>query len=526
MNDTASQLSARQAAESHSRLFELLDELKQVESSINPKLPCRNENNWCKFFKWIDTETNRKLSDQIDVAKQDRLSNKNNMLPVGGDNDNQHHHQNNYDLNNDDNNEECSLIAKVPLKKGQKVFSISRQIMLTTETATKDLDLYDFIKKDSIASGMQNVVLVLHLLNEYSKQERSYWWPYLSILPSKLLPILTLNKNQQQLQYLLASSHIFEALKMLRAIARQYSYFYKRLQSTKLPLRNNFTFVYYAWGVSIVCSRQNEIPSSNRQASLSPIVNALIPILDMCNHDRLSNQATFEDNHSCLLASKDLSINEEISINYGCRSSGEFYIHNGFVPDGVPCDWVPLAIVLNGQDCLYEAKANLLKTLNMPAFGRFKLAQNSQENRHKRDPHLTMFLIVYLLSAQELDYIMSDPNPIGIADELYEYVQYSSSNGRESPTSLINANGTKMGAGEEQDRDETIATMKKRVANCIKEYLSRRAAACVALIDRCLDDYRSSSAKSIENGSSLAMLLVQERSVYASYIMANKGTGK
>ena len=488
------------------KLLEYLNELKQIESSINPKLPCRSEEAWSKFFKWIDGElcnedSGEKLSEKVGVAKQ-QVSVATNMNEAQA------------QAREHDQGGEYALIAKVPFKLDQKVFSIGRKIMLTTETATKDVDLFDFIKRDQIASGMQNVVLVLHLLNEHSKQERSYWWPYLSILPSKLLPILDLDKDK--LKYLLASSHVFEALKMIRAIARQHSYFYKRLQSTKLPLRRNFTFAYYAWGVSVVCSRQNEIPIFDRQACASPVIHALIPILDMCNHNRHSNQATFENDHSCLVVSNDLEPDAEITINYGIRSSGEFYIHNGFVPDEIPNDLVPLTIVLNKQDALLESRSKLLKILNMPAFGRFRLIYNNQESRHKRDPHLTMFLIVNFLTGEELDLILTSSNPVGVADEIYEFVQYGESVGvsRESAGKTNNGNGF---ASNGNDSAGAVDAMRRRLSGCVKDYLSRRSSVSVALIDRALSD-GTGSASSDEGTHYARELLKRERSVYESHM--------
>lgn len=416
--------------------------------------------------------------------------------------------------------DEWALITKVPLEEGAKVFSISRSSLLSSETAYKDLDLYDFIKKDSIASGMQNVVLALHLLNEHSKLERSYWWPYLSVLPGRILPVLSMDKCN--LDNLIPSAHIFEILKMIRAIARQYSYFYKRLQATNLPLSKTLTYQYYCWGVSIVCSRQNEIPTLDRRSSFSSIAHALIPILDMCNHDTKSNQAAFESNQICLISSRRLGVNDEITINYGNRSSGDFYIHNGFVPQDVPHDVLPLTVMLNKQETLYAIKTKLLKTLNMPAFGKFKLTRNDRVNRHKRDPHLTMFLIVYFLNQEETYLMMDSENPVGVADEVYEYVQYKqddincTTNGCErtqSPEENIDdGNNDGISADDEQVTRKAIETMKSRLAKCTREYLSRRSAISIALIDRVLtgpnpiDQYAQK-------------LLEHEKSIYESYLI-------
>lgn len=493
MNDASNQISARQALEDHTVLLNLIKDLKEVESSQNIKLPERTDQSWKDFFRWIDSElggsTNTRLSDKLDVAKHDSL------LKTKSGHDRQ----------------EYSLVTKELVKKGDNVISVPRRLMLSTETAIKDVDLCDFIKKDSIASTMQNVVLVLHLLNEYSKGTKSYWSPYLAILPSKVLPVLTLDK--EALKFLLASSHIFEVLKMIRAIARQYSYFFKRLQSTNLPLSRDFTYEYYCWGVSMVCSRQNEIPPANRRTSLMPVVHALIPILDMCNHDGRSNQAFFEDDCSKLVASKDLNSNDEITINYGCRSSGDFFTHNGFVPAEVPFDIVPLTIILNKQDPLFAGRVKLLKTLNMPAFGRFRLTHNNYENRHKRDPHLTMFLIVYFLSEDELNFIMDSDNPVGVADEIYEYVQYNEC-AINNITGQLGNNCKKDQTSTLDDEDkEKLTALKMRIEKSVKEHLSKRASIGIALIDRAFND----RPELIDDD--MSMMLKHEKSIFESQLI-------
>lgn len=505
INESTSPISARKAEQDHGPLLDLIEELKVIESPLNPELPTRDERSWSEFFNWIDSNQIDKSTNNATGPPSSRLGvDVAQKVAIGLD---------------ESSSQECSLITKVPIKSGERVFAVKRELMLTTETATRDVDLEDFIKNDMIASGMQNVTLVLHLLNEYSKRERSHWWPYLSILPRKLLPILELNKSKLR-QHLLASAHLFEALKMLRAIARQYTYFSKRLEATKLPLRRDFTFLYYAWGVSIVCSRQNEIPRKSTRANNrdhhQPVVHALIPLLDMCNHNLNSKQAIFLDDSSCLLAPTDLEPGQEVTINYGCRSSGDFYIHNGFVPNEVPGDTVPISIELS-KDQLLATKMRLLELLNMPkAAGRFKLVAKSRANRHKRDPHLTMFLIVYLLNQEELELIMGSENLVGIADQIYDHIQY-----KMDETLVGEPNGSE-GPG-----DERIDEMKFRLATCYNDYLSRRASVCVALIDRALNELTKANEgqggegrEEVEEEDKFyaIRLLQREREIYASYV--------
>lgn len=470
LNNANNLSNAKKALDDHSRLLDLIERLRELEAKDDPKLPIRDETSWTRFSRWISEQS----SAPGESAIFDRVYKSDKNTVCGDD-------------------REYALFTKVPIKKDDKILSIDRKLMLSTETAMNDIDLYDFIRNDAIASAMQNVILVLHLLNEYSRGERSFWYPYLSILPDKMLPVLRLDRKM--LDHLLASSHIFEALKMIRAIARQYSYFFGKLQATNLPLSRNLTYNLYCWGVSMICSRQNEVPCADRKLSPASVIHALIPVLDLCNHDRSSNQAIYESNQSKLIAPSDLESDQEITINYGFRTSGDFFIHNGFVPTVVPFDAMPLIVTLSKTDKLYPTKVKLLKILNMPVMGKFKFTPNNYENRHKRDPHLTMFLIVYSMTEDEIDFVMDHENPVGIADDIYEYLQYS------NECLTVNV-----------DDENYVSTMKKRLKGCVKEYLHKRSSIGIAMIDRTV-------AEIDPKQEDLVRLLLHERSIYLTHII-------
>lgn len=525
----------RKVVENHAILLDLLEELRSVESGLGPKLPDRSQESWDKFFKWVDTEADCNISERVNVCKTIDLAKRTEDVQ-----------ESSFIIDNDDN--EYSLIAKTSIAKDQQVFNIKSNLLLTTETAMNDIDLESFIKNDSIASEMANVKLVLHLLNEYSKREQSHWWSYLSILPKKILPVLMLTK-QSTIAYLIASAHIYEALKFLRSIARQYSYFYQRLQDTRLPLRKEFTFEFYAWGVSCVCSRQNELPSGvlSYHSSL-----ALVPVLDMCNHDHLSNQAFFVDKECCLLAAQDLKPNDEITINYGnhTRSSGEFYIHNGFVPqrsDQVDQtlkrqqvaqsnnsktsvngnilkpnekkfkDAIPITIGLSRNNKLYEHKAKLLKILQLTPTHQFRLIANNYENRHGHDPQLILFLCVFSMTEADLEYVHSARDPVGVCDKIYEFAMY---HGEILPRGDAQQNSD---PNREIEVDERLEEMKQRLAKAVGDYLSMRVRVSIALIDRTIEEATKIAAVSKQNNKVMVdhqaiRLLHSERRILESYV--------
>lgn len=69
------------------------------------------------------------------------------------------------------------------------------------------------------------------------------------------------------------------------------------------------------------------------------IIPALIPLIDFANYeDKEKGSATmiFDGTSKTIQIqlSKGVKKDEEIYLNYGLRSNGDFLLHNGFVPPG------------------------------------------------------------------------------------------------------------------------------------------------------------------------------------------------
>lgn len=69
------------------------------------------------------------------------------------------------------------------------------------------------------------------------------------------------------------------------------------------------------------------------------IIPALIPLIDFANYEnKKKGSATMlldgESKTVQLQLSKAIKKDEEIFLNYGNRSNGDFLLHNGFVPAG------------------------------------------------------------------------------------------------------------------------------------------------------------------------------------------------
>ena len=96
---------------------------------------------------------------------------------------------------------------------------------------------------------MPNVLLALHLLNEYFK-DKSFWKPYINIFPKSYTTPLYMSVND--LKAMKPSPWFEEVVKLRRSIGRQYAYFWKQMNMTKsiansLSFKKNFTYDAYRW---------------------------------------------------------------------------------------------------------------------------------------------------------------------------------------------------------------------------------------------------------------------------------------
>ncbi|XP_069688824.1 actin-histidine N-methyltransferase [Periplaneta americana] len=296
---------------------------------------------------------------------------------------------------------EYGIKAEKNFTQGDLLIAVPRKVMLTTETVGESL-LGPLMRKDAMLQHMPNVALSLLLLVEKFKPD-SFWKPYIAILPTEYTTVLYFKTNE--LQELKGSPSLEPALKQCRNIARQYAYFNKLFQQSSDPasdlLREVFTYEQYCWAVSTVMTRQNFVPSSDG----SSMLNALIPMWDMCNHinGKLSTDFSAERDRSECLACRDYQSGEQIFIFYGPRTNSELFVHNGFVYPDNEHDGLRLKLGVSRDDPLQPERAQLLNRLGIPANGDFMLKRGPDPV----DGRLLAFLRVFNMGPEHLKHWLS-----------------------------------------------------------------------------------------------------------------------
>ncbi|XP_038822922.1 actin-histidine N-methyltransferase-like [Salvelinus namaycush] len=278
------------------------------------------------------------------------------------------------------------LRATKDIKAEELFLWIPRTMLMTVESA-KNSVLGPLYSQDRILQAMGNVTLALHLLCERADPS-SPWLPYIKTLPGDY--DTPLYYEEEEVHHLLSTQAIQDVLSQYKNTARQYAYFYKVIQThlttSKLPLKDAFTFDDYRWAVSSVMTRQNQIPTEDG----SRVTLALIPLWDMCNHTNglITTGYNLEDDRCECVALQDYKENEQIYIFYGTRSNAEFVIHNGFFFQENAHDRVKIKLGVSKSERLYAMKAEVLARAGIPSSSIFAL--------HCSDPPISAQLLAFL----------------------------------------------------------------------------------------------------------------------------------
>lgn len=291
------------------------------------------------------------------------------------------------------------MIANENISQDCLLFKIPLKMMITCET--QDKLLKQLINEDELLSKMPNLALTFQVMNEYCKKD-SFWRPYLRILPTSYSTVVYF--ELEEMFSLEASPSLLDAVKFCINAYRQYAYFWLKLNIkskniwSSLPFYKHFTFQLYRWALSTVMTRQNQIPSDSKSASVNL---ALIPLWDMCNHQdgKFSTDFEFESKSAICYAMQNFTKGKEVTIYYGNRPNCTFFIHNGFVYSSNANDYLKIRLGMSKSDPLLSQKAQLCFKLLINTSGWFNLYPKD----YPIDGHLLAFLRIFNMSINDLD---------------------------------------------------------------------------------------------------------------------------
>ncbi|KAK5576462.1 hypothetical protein RB653_007606 [Dictyostelium firmibasis] len=242
-----------------------------------------------------------------------------------------------------------SIVAKQPIKKNEKLISVPKLVIMSNMGGFSH-HLPSEIYEPSSTMGISPTNLQAIFLMYCKLNERSFWHPYVSVLPKQFTTSIYFSEEElDQLQ----SSKLKEFTIIRKdGIERHYNSTFTRLSnrgiaefsptSTQTLQQKGYTLELFTWALSCVWSRA---------FSLSDSDGGMVPLADMFNAEEISKskvQPKVTDSTLDYYASDDIEIGEQIFTPYGVYkplSSSQMLMDYGFVFNhGTPSDNVAITV--------------------------------------------------------------------------------------------------------------------------------------------------------------------------------------
>lgn len=249
------------------------------------------------------------------------------------------------------------LLARRAIAQEAELVRVPVRICLTLEAACACPELRGVVDGDT----NEYVAIALLLILERAKGERSFWAPYVRILPTVEDVSATFSWPDDELESL-AGSPVGAATASMKA----------KLRSEHAAVVSGggvdpkvVTFAAWEWAFSTLFSRAIRL-KSGREGELL----ALVPYVDFINHSPFSSSYVDarpipkafpwepEEDEVVLFSDRSYKKFEQVFISYGPRSNADLLLLYGFALDRNPFNAVAIAVgAVEGNDPLFEAKA-------------------------------------------------------------------------------------------------------------------------------------------------------------------------
>ncbi|KAH9525308.1 SET domain-containing protein 4 [Bulinus truncatus] len=229
------------------------------------------------------------------------------------------------------------LKSKHHLEKGDVIVSIPNKLMITTNTVFSS-ELGPIIQSSGYKFTPQQLLTVF-LLTEQSKEEHSYWYPYINLLP----PVYSSSVNLSNEELKLLTTRAFHLAVEYRdrfesACKKILAFLEGYVPSCKCKV--NLENIKWAW--STIDTRSVYLHSDNHPLLvLDPDEShvALAPFLDLLNHkDRAQIRAGINPDSLSyeIITDDEYKKHEQIFISYGPHDNTRLAVNYGFtIPNNI-----------------------------------------------------------------------------------------------------------------------------------------------------------------------------------------------
>lgn len=247
------------------------------------------------------------------------------------------------------------LIASKSILQNECLFEVPYEVIISKEAALKHIPELDDTVNEYVA-------ISIFLISEREKGDKSFWAPYIDILPDddKLIPLFRWTEEDRAL---LAGSPTLVAAESLSDKLRNEFQTVDKLYFQPNPDRfpsHIFNYQNWEWAFAILFSRAISLTKGK--------IIALVPYADLLNHNPFCSnyidvhrEMLTGDRFVRLYSDRPYSITDQVFVTYGPKPNADLLLLYGFVSDRNPYDSVDLIVSLDEADPLYDRKREYLE---------------------------------------------------------------------------------------------------------------------------------------------------------------------
>ncbi|KAH8552248.1 hypothetical protein BGW37DRAFT_491184 [Umbelopsis sp. PMI_123] len=211
-----------------------------------------------------------------------------------------------------------------------------------------------------LQSLSSRAVMSLFLSNEWKKGEKSFWMPYLSVIPNRIMTSMMFDEEDLKI---LQGTNL-----QLGSISRRnflYSEYEKIVEIMPESERKGFTWEVCLWGYTAISSRAFPYRLIDAKAE----GEMMVPLADSFNHDP-NVKVTWSGNGNPdtgvldLITREPLKSGNQLFTTYGPKSNEELLLGYGFCIQDNPYDYVVLKPNFS-QDPDADVKQQILQDCNL-----------------------------------------------------------------------------------------------------------------------------------------------------------------
>ena len=259
------------------------------------------------------------------------------------------------------------LLARKEIQQGESIVSVPPVCLMTRARAVETLG--ERVVPETMGDY---VALALLLIQERAKGDKSFWAPYIKILPTVEEVGQTWTWPQEDLDMLKGSGVVDASLNLRRKLQADFAQVEAQTIGPNGLEQSAFTWEAWEWAFSMLFSRAINLRETEELA--------LVPYADLLNHSPYCSSYFFynkiplsNDREVTLYADRSYAKNDQVLISYGQKANSELILLYGFVVDRNLFDEVDITVSLDTEDPRYEEKVAFLKMQGLKPAMQFPL---------------------------------------------------------------------------------------------------------------------------------------------------------